>query len=107
MAVKYHKAAGCADDPESTRYFALTYGPSVLACDSRGTGDGIGGPIPVRVSPDEKGNVAAEPADASVRHTLAFSVPAEDGAVRLIDYASAGADWDNGTKACAWIREKD
>jgi len=103
MPVVCHKPIGCEEDPASYNFFALTRGPLVLAADERIVGEE---PVCEPVI-NAKGKVPYKRTSVGVRHNLAVEVPTADGkTLTLIDYASAGADWDNETKIAAWIRTK-
>ena len=103
MPVVCHKPIGCEEDPASYNFFALTRGPLVLAADERIVGEE---PVCEPVI-NEKGTVPYKRTSVGVRHNLALEIPTTDGkTLTLIDYASAGADWDNETKIAAWIRTK-
>ena len=94
-------------DANSPYHVALCRGPLVLARDARLQDDLH---RPVDIAEDVNGyavEVLAAPAPDFL-HTAAFLVKQNDGSyLPVVDYASAGATWDNRSLMSAWMHTKD
>jgi len=80
---------------------AVVRGPLVLARDHR-----LGGDIdaPVAITADPAGCVIASAQNASVAAQVHCRIPTNDGgSIPLIDYASAGATWDERSRLRVWL----
>jgi len=106
MKLKYISSPRNEDDPDSVNFFSLSKGPVVFAVSSDITGDEIGGDIPIDIKLSD--DLTAEYTKASaVDCNESLNVTDKNGKeYKLVDYASAGSNWDNGVKAAAWIRQR-
>jgi DUF1680 family protein len=87
-------------NPAGRNFQALVYGPLVLSRDRR-----LGGDVyeVTRIRADAEGFVATTPL-ASEFGEVAFQVPTCNGkTIAVMDYASAGNTWDEGSELVTWI----
>lgn len=81
------------------RYHALMVGPVVLCRDARvGIVDNA-----VDIPTDANGYVNAEYVPDSQISKIHYKVPTKSGGIDVIDYASAGATWDEASKFITWM----
>lgn len=81
--------------------FALCYGPIILATDNRIPNGDAG---KYDVIKDSQNYVNAEITVAQINEQIAFKIPLKGGAyVNVVDYASAGKDWDNSSAVTVWL----
>lgn len=99
MNAVLHRADGYGTDEESYKYAYITKGPVLFALDSRLSGSaGMTSPI--------KFTSGISSSDTPTAHRACISCETDKGTLQLIDYASAGADWDNKTVVSAFIKIK-
>lgn len=83
------------------RFSAIVRGPLVLARDHRLGGDGDAA---VTIAADADGGVAATPEPALIAAQVCCRIPTGGGGgFPVIDYASAGATWDEGSRLRVWL----
>ena len=84
----------------NTAYVAYRYGCVVLAADER-MGVDASKPIRPLVNPDGTVEASLYTCAEVADNVLCFEVKTKDGAIKLIDYSSAGKDY--GKEMAAWL----
>lgn len=100
MRCKLINAIADPADKNSAYHVALRRGPLVLARDSRtGEIEEV-----VKFAPNDEGYVPCVPSDVPFDHFCAFDVTDADGRkLKMLDYASAGRTWDEGSLVTVWM----
>lgn len=101
MRCKLIKAVPDPEDKNSAYHVSLRRGPIALARDSRLPGDieSI-----VDLAPDKEGYVPCELSDTDIEHDICVKVKEANGnEITMIDYASAGQTWDEGSMTTVWL----
>ena len=91
--------------PNSRYHFAVRKGPVVLARDSRLGGTAID--TPCEPLCDSDGYIELTPAEAPFNCNYCCKVPLKGGGhITMVDFASAGATWDENSMLSIWLPTK-
>lgn len=92
------------EDPAAKLHIALRRGPITMAIDEQ-LGNDASEPIDVDVNEDGYIDCVKSSDKMPCKHIVALRVPQKNGkSFTVIDYASAGKQWNNNHKIAAWIR---
>lgn len=92
------------EDPIAKFHIALKRGPIIMAIDEQ-LGNDVNEPVDVDINENGYVNCVKCSDKIHCKNIVALRVPEKDGkSFTVIDYASAGKQWNNNKKIAAWIR---